>query len=628
MMNLKFLHKKFVRIALKFLGIALIVVIITKLLPSLAGTILCLILIGGYYGLMARCLKFCDIKFREILINDLPRILIAATVGTIFIVAMVNAQQTIYIGDSLETWEPTIYCEETTFTEPFHAVKSLIWSINYADYNNFLAMLMALPMHIFGKSFLCYTLYVWLMFGLPAIFFAAAIIKTILERAGVKNFSCSALMAIIMLFPIIEIPIFVGYANISILLPGMIILAMFLSSDKSQLQREPLILIAVMCVIAVFQARTAAYMILGMFLGYTVYVAISSFMERTLLRDLLMLCQKFLFIGVCGFLVMLPLFFSFIKHMLTFDAGTAYSAYTLGLDFSGRIFAHVNYLGFLIYGLFIVGVIVSLCNKKFLPYAAFFATWFFTAEFLICHVQLIDRQHNYTIILPFAFTFIMLLVIALLRKKKFGVILIFILAFNFIQTYSTSLNLQNLFNGKYTIPVRRDIANLKKFVSDLNALTEGTDKKIFALSDSALYNGHTLTKIYIPDSHNALPNFNGGGDLDLRDGFQIQFFDADYIIVPDSIQVHMRPQDQSIIVKPYELITDPSPISKHFREVKEYTFSPDGNSEVKFKVYEKISPFEKSDIDFVEKIFVELYPNQNTLFKDRFEHYKEKNFKE
>ena len=623
-----FPYKKFARPALKIVGVILFVALVTKFLPSLAGTIICLLLLVGYYGLIVRSLKFCDINFREILLNDLPRILLVAGLGTSFIVFMINLQQTIYIGDQLETYEPTIFCEETVFTEPLQALKDLRWSINHADYNYFLPMLMALPMHIFGKSFLCYELYVWLMFGLPGIFFASAIIQTILARAGFKNFPCSALMAIIILFPIIEIPIFVGYANISILLPGAIILAMLLGSDKSELQREPLILIAALCVAAVFQARTAAYMILGIFFGYTVCVVISGLQERTLLPDLLRLLQKFFAIGVLGFVIMLPLFFTFVKHMLTYDIGTAYTAYTMGLDFAARVFAHVQYFGFVICALFLVAVIVSLCNKKLLPYAALFTTWFFTAELLICKVQLIDRQHNYTLILPFAFLFIMFTAVLLSTRKKFGAALIFILAFNFIQPYFPNVELSNLFHGKYRIPVRRDIDDIKNFVSDLNRLTAGTDKKIYVISDSILYNSNTLTKVYIPDAHNALPSFAGDGNIDLRDGFSTKFFDADYIVVSSPVQVHMRPQDQAVVVKPHELMTTASPVSRHFKEIKEYTFSADGASEVTFKVCEKISPFEESDVDFVEKIFVELYPAQDELFKNRFEQYKREHFGE
>ena len=618
---------KAAQIFLAFVGLVILAVLIGKIFPALGGVMLCLLLLGGYYGVMIRCLKFCNVNFLDELIKDLPRILLAAIVGTIFIVCVINFQQTIYIWDSLETWEPTIYCEEITFVDPLQALKNLRQSINHANYNNFLPMLMALPMHLFGKSFLCYELYVWLMFGLPAIFFASATFKTILEKAGFKNFPCSAFMAIFMLLPITEIPIFVGYANISILLPGSILLAMLLSLDRAQLQRERLFFVAVLCVFAVFQARTAIYMILGIFFGCTIYTIISGFQERTFQRDFVLLCKRFFCIGVFGLIITLPLFFTFVKHAVTYDIGTAYSAYQLGMDFSARHFEHARYLGLLMYGLLIIGAVSSFFNRKLLPYAALFATWFFTAEILICRVQLVDRQHNYTMLLPLAFIITALIAFALSKRKVFGAALLFILTFNFCQAFSVILNVPNYFTGGYAIPIRKDIADLKNFVSDMNKLTVGSDKKIYFLASSALYNASALLAINIPESHHALPNLMDTADVDLRDGFPIRIFNADFVVVADPVQTHLRPQDQSVVVALAEGIMHSPPLSRHFKQIKEYSFYPDGVSTVKFKLYEKISPFEKADIDFVEDYFVGLYPNQPDLFKNLFEEYKREHFK-
>ena len=612
---------------LKILGVVAAIVAVTKFFPHFVGVVMCTILIGGYYGLIGRCLKFCKVNFLDTLKEDLPGILLAAIIGTGFIALIVSSQHTIYVGDQLETYEPTLYCEETTFTNPAQALKDLWRTINHADYNNFLPMLMALPMHLFGRSFLCYTLYVWIMFALPGIFFAAATFKTLLENSGVKIFSCSALMAIIMLLPALEVPVFVGYANISILLPGAIIFAMLLSLDKEKFQREPLILIGVLCIFAVFQARTAAYMILGEFLGYAVCVAIKSFWERNFLRGLVTLSKKFFVIGISALLIIIVPFFPFVKHMLTYDIATAYSAYQMGMTFPQRILAHAAYLGLLICVIFVVGVIVSLCNKKFLPYAAFFATWFFTAELLICRVQVIDRQHIYTMILPLAFVLIMLIAFALSRKKKFGVALLVILSLNFVQTYLPRLNSYGFLQGKYEIPVRTDTDEIKNFVAELEKLTAGA--QVYTFADSVIYNVHTLGKIYIPEVHNALPNLMSVAELDLRDGFPTGFFDAEYILAAEPVQIHLMPQSQQVVAKTSELITTSTPISRHYKLIREDTLHPNmhGVEAVTFKLYKKISPLEKSDIDFVEKIFVELYPNHDDLFKNRFENYKAEHFK-
>lgn len=621
---------KAAQVLLAFICLVVLTCLVGKIFPTFAGVILCLLLLCGYYGVLFRCLKFCNVNFLDELLSDLPRILVVAVIGTAFIAFMINSQQTIYFWDSLETWEPAVECANMTFADPHQALKDLRASINHADYNKFLPMLIALPMYIFSKSFLGYELYVWLMFGLPGIFLAAATFRTILEKSGVKTFPCSAIMAIIMLLPIAEIPIFIGYANISILLPGSILLAMLLSLDKAQLQRDRLIYIAALCVFAVFQARTAVYMILGLFLGYTVYLIISSAQERSLQRDFILLCKKFLYIGAFGLIMTLPLFFTFIKHALTYDIGTAYVAYQQGFTFPERILAHVAYLGLIIYALFLIGAAISFANKKFFPFAAFFLTWALIPAILICRVQVMDRQHFYTIILPLAIFIAMLISFALSRKKLIGAALVFVLAFNFCQAYSATLNLPPLFQFAYPMPVRHDIDDLKNFVDDMNNLTKGTDKKIYLLASGASYNGHILTKIYFPENENALPSLMNTADVDAKDGFAPHFFDADYIIVTSPIQLHLQAQDQSIVVMPAKWIENSSPLSRHFKKISEKSFSlgGDGVPSVTFKLYEKISPLEKSDIDFVEEFFAKKYPDKDNLFKNRFEEYKREHFKD
>ena len=569
---MKVTYKKFLLNLLKVAALIVAIVLIGKVLPTFAGTLLCLLLLIGYYGAIVRCLKFCKINFLDALINDLLRILLVAAIGTGFVIFVVSSQQTIYSWDSLETWEPAVECDEIVFTDPHQALKDLRGSINHADYNKFLPMLMALPMHLFGKSFLCYTLYVWIMFGLPAIFFAATTLRNCLENFGVKVLPVSAFMVILMLVPVFEVPIFIGYANVSILLPGAIILAMLLSLDRAELQRDRLIWIGLLCVFAVFQARTAAYMIIGEFLGYAVYVMLIGLQQRTFLRDVLLLLKKFFVVGISSILITAPLFFTFLKRSVTYDIGTAYSAYQLGLDFPSRILNHAEFLGLIMYGIFLGSALISLRKKKFLPLAAFMLTWAIVAAVMFCRVQLLGWQHFYIMILPFALTISALIAIVFAKKNFFGAVLIVVMAFNFLQTFSPTLNLPMIFSNLYAMPMRNDIADLKNFVAEMNRLTVGTDKKIYLLASSALYNSSTLHAIQFPENHNALPSLFGTGDIDLRDGFPLKFFDADFVIVTEPIQTHLLPKDQLIVVKPAQWLTRTSPISRHFKLIKEYSF--------------------------------------------------------
>lgn len=599
-----------------------------KIFPAVIGWILSLLLIFGYYKFIAYCLKFCNVNFGEIFKAEFSKILLVSVISTIFIVTVFSCHKNIYFWDYLETWRPTIFCEETTFNDPLESIKALRHSINHSDYNNFLPMLMALPMHIFGKSLLCYGLYVWIMFGLPAIFFTSAFIKTELERCGYKVFPCAAIMALFIIIPGIIIPIFFGYANISILLPGTIIFMMLLNLDKSQLQLKRLVCLAWLSICAVFQARTAAYMVIGIFGGYTLNVIITSFFEKTLYRDLLILFKKFALIGLFAVLIMSPLFFSFLKNAITYDIGSAYSAYAAGHTFSEILYIAFSQIGFLIDFIFIIGIILGLLNKKLIGKSAFILFWAIIVPVMFCRIQFMGWQHFYIMILPLCIGLIALTAFIFSKKQIFGVLLISIFSFNFFNTYAHILNndFKTAFNENYNLPVRNDIDELKKFVDYLNELTNNSQKKIYVLMSSGLYNIPIFQNIYFPEIDNATPNIMNGADVDLRDGFPIHFFDADFVVIADPIQTHLLPKDQLIVVKPAELIMQPSPIAEHFQLIHEENVFALPKAKVTLKVYEKIQPFEKSDIEFVEKIFVEAYPDKDELFKNRFEKYIQEKF--
>ena len=543
---------------------------------------------------------------------------------------MVNQQQTIYIWDWLETWGPTVWCAETTFSDPFIALKTLYHSINHADYNNFLPMLMALPAHIFGKSFLHYTLYVWIMFALPGIFLTAATVKTLLENFGFKSFSCAVLMAMFMLFPVMEVPVLSGFANIAMFLPGIALLTTLLTLDKSQLQLNRLFCVAMLSIIAVFQSRTATYMILGLFFGYTVYLITSSYIEKNLRRDFVMLCKKFLYIGLVGSLTLTTLFFEFVKKNVTSNLNEAYSGYALGFDYLGRVFNHIAFSGFLIYAIFLAAIIFGMMTKKCRAESIFLFTWLICAVGMFVKIQNMGWHQSYVMVLPFSIAIVSFASMIFSKSKFVGIILPIILVLNFAQSYFHILKTETmvLFQTYYHLPVRYDIDDLKKFVDYMNSMTENSDRKIYLLSSSGSYNSSALQNLHFPAIYECMPNLYPTADVDLRDGFPVRFFDADFVVVADPVQVHLRKEDQSIVVKPAELILNPSPISEHFKLIQEYNFQPEPrkDSSVTFKVYEKIKPFEKTDIEFFQKTFEEIYPGKDELFKNRFEQYMSEHF--
>ncbi len=591
-------------------------------MTALIGIFICLILLAFYYGVIICGLRFCAVDFIKIFRKEAREIFFVAAISLLFIFLEVSLQRTIYIWDWLETWEPTVFCSERIFTEPYALLSHLKNSINHSDYNNFLPMLMALPMHIFSKSFLAYNFYVWIMFALPALFISAAALKTFLDKNFKISTSCAKILGVIAIIPAVEMPILNGYANVSILLTGITIFLMLLNLNRAELQKKRLLIISLLAIFTVIQSRSAAYMLFGLFSGYTAYILCDS---KDFRAELKMLSKKFLFIGITAAALMAIMFFPFLKHALTYDFATAYSAYTLGHGFPIRILAHIYSIGFVPYAIFFVAIILGITKKFLRRYLIFSLVWIIISVMLICRIQFMSNQHQYIMLIPLCLVLAGFIVVSLKKYKTLGAILIALLLINFGQAYSKILPLN--INGVFLPPVRNDIEELKIFVKELNELSKMDNGKIYFVASSGSYNGAILRTIYAPDNFFAVPNLLQNSDVDLRDGFPIHFFDADIVVVADPIQTHLRPEDQSVVVAVAQAFMNPTVFSKHFTLVKEYPLpqNPNDNA-VTLKVYKKISQYKKSDIDIAEKYFDRLYPNQPALFHDRFEKYKANTF--
>jgi len=245
-------------------------------------------------------------------------------------------------------------------------------------------------------------------------------------------------------------------------------------------------------------------------------------------------------------------------------------------------------------------------------------------------------QHYYTILVPFCIVIASAIMLSFKRKKKICAALVLILTFNFVHAYFVTQsyieieviykNLDGFKWFKYSPPIRNDVEELRNFIGEVNKFTAG-EKNVYLLAGSELYNYSSFKQVGMPDVLDAMPDLMGTADIDLRDGFPINFFDADFVINAEPVQIHLREQDQSVVAKLSELVTS-TPLDRHFKLINETSLYPaEGiGYHVTLKVYEKISPFDKSDIDFVENVFTQLYPDSPTLFKDRFESYKAEHF--
>ena len=86
-------------------------------------------------------------------------------------------------------------------------------------------------------------------------------------------------------------------------------------------------------------------------------------------------------------------------------------------------------------------------------------------------------------------------------------------------------------------------------------------------------------------------------DVDKRDGLSKTLFEADYVLVPSELQIHLAENEQRVISLPYRYITSGEGIGTAYeKQRKEFTLA----SGRKIYVYKKIRPIETEEITQLE----------------------------
>ena len=156
-------------------------------------------------------------------------------------------------------------------------------------------------------------------------------------------------------------------------------------------------------------------------------------------------------------------------------------------------------------------------------------------------------------------------------------------------------------------------------IEDLADLTNEQDLVYFAAASSDL-NASLALSALLPDELD-VPFSAISADVDSRDGFNVAFFDAKYVVTSDPVSLHMNEENERVVVALNNFVKDPdSCIGRHYEPIKSYQFDDD----VIVTIYQKKSQFEYRDINELRKYFNQWYKDQPALFNDRFESYMSK----
>ncbi|BDR53856.1 hypothetical protein KIM372_17630 [Bombiscardovia nodaiensis] len=239
-------------------------------------------------------------------------------------------------------------------------------------------------------------------------------------------------------------------------------------------------------------------------------------------------------------------------------------------------------------------------------------------------VQDLDYQHWYAVV-PFIESSIFLSIFAgilyipklmYLRLAESAVAILSVLSLCLGFSIIPSMGIVSNFIGVQLVAPKyqNDISEKGRFVDYLKKQTAGQSLVYFAAASFDL-NADLPFNYSLPGSiEKPFPVATAG--VDSRDGFNVDFFDAEYVVTSSPVALHMSPDKEQVVVALNNLVQDSSSyVGRHYKVLRQFSFD---NSLI-VTIYKKISSYEKADVRTLEQTFDRIYPDAPQLFKDRFE---------
>ncbi len=579
-------------------------------------------------------------------INELPilsdpwnkRIFFSFAVAGFFLCLYLTLQNRfVYFWDYGGYWTASYMTKDALFHQPIETLKFIYRSILDWDYNRLLPLLISVPLKCFGYTFSRYVMLNYLLFLVPVWLITISIIwkQLSLYPSKIKSSKVSyILFALIALgvstFPPYYRAMLLGYIDIACIIPALLSILLFMDYDclslsKKQILRD--ILIASLLLMAFLFRRYFAYFGVGYAIAlglYSLYQIFKANEQIPLRKRIFHSLGNLFIIGAFSILTMLLFFRRLVIKTLSTNYAGQYEAYDAPL--LPKIESVITQLGPMTMALIVIAVALAFLSKRARKLTFFcFCTFFFTTMSFF-HVQSMGSQHIYTIAGEACILMILGIyqIIGLIQSNRGKCIAAFslsaIVAFNAVYCFFPTVRqhmpfLSKIYSQAYSPLQRNDLQKLHELAHFLNGLTDPTGKHVYVCASGGVLNASIMDSLDKPYKNGALHNMYWTADVDLRDGFNPDFLRADYIVITDPIQLHLKKGTQEVVRFPWAEIQNPnSPIGRHFIKL-EQSFSLDHH--VTAYIYEKISDFELSDYEYLADYYDQYYPNMNKLFSDR-----------
>lgn len=585
----------------------------------MTGLFIAMLFTGFFAWLFVRAYQFGMKSKHEHLIYDsrtLKFFVSFAVLGALVCYYLLRQYRYIYYWDDGSYWLQSYFITKELFTYALTALFKCFHSLLYSEYNNLISMIIALPLKIFGDTLTRYVLVNYICFLVPVCFILASLVKDKLNH----NYGLFALFMAFTFTPFYR-AMLVGYIDIACLVPASIALILMNDYDAKSFSREQIkrdVYISLMLVLTLMFRRYFVFYVIG-------YMSALGLLSLYQIRKNFALIKNaalnIIVIGLAALIIMLV----FCKPILMGRLRTPYSDLYRAYDapIQQKIHSIILFYGQFTLILSIIGIILSLVTGYMRRYVMFCAVSVIIASVSFFHIQAMGIHHNY-ILAPCLFILSCAGVIHIARffksKKFVPALCILILSAGYLNCFFPSVrpalsSVSKLFGSVHNNLIRNDIPALTSFADYLNSLTAGTDKKIYITASGNILNNPIVRNIRQPYISQYVNNLSRENNVDLRDGYPVNFLTSDFVAATSPVQLHLPEGTQEVISFHNQEVMNPdSPIGRHFKKLNnEFTL----DNGVKVYVYEKQSEFEDSDLHYIADYFTKLYPGREKIFADR-----------
>lgn len=519
--------------------------------------------------------------------------------------------------DNAYIWDQKFYCDmygqynELLRESPLSWLKAVRREVLTSEYNPLFSVFL-LPFNIlFERSRLGFIEGVTTVFLFPAMAIAFFLKQRLFVKAKLPLSRAS--QTLLFLFTFLFAPFWactlLGLPDVISIIP--LSLAIWFLCFTKLTERQPLVRLVTiaLCLYLPFLFRKwYAYSIVAVILSGMLLCFYDLYRQQFNRLAIGAAIRNYFLMGGMVVLALALLQGKLVLHIFQTDYARLYAAYQV--DSSQHLPRFFDNFGWGVPLLAGCGLVLSWKNRVLARYAVFIAITLVAAFLLFTRTQSFSVQHY----LPVAYCLYSLVAIFIgmvfsqysrLKVPFFVVLLALLIVYPFhvLSLYSIPEKLKHsLLLPRDQFP-RRKIENFNQYFSLAQSLKprleEGRTWAVLASSNA--FNDSLFTNFFDDQTVSHLLTIS---NVDSKDPFKASPLFADYLIVGEPGQTHLRPEDQRVVTIPAQQLASGQGIGGAYSLVSEYTLA----AQAKAKVLKKERPFKEAELKPLYEAIFAYYP--------------------